>query len=488
MKNSWRDVLTIWSEACENAYVSWYLYRETLLCANGYHRFYGAVENVHVVVFAFDLLRVKNSILTRLPKDWCVVTQDVGVDQAPLVIKKDEKVILKIDVLWPVESERQLNLLGAQLNKIRLKPKKILRNMKFLRVLFGLNGEKLMMRSLKRASQKAFDEMCQLAANMDRKAVYYSDILTNPDFQILNARFFSESASITCEEGIYPVFNDYKGYLEQTYGDYEKGLTDSIGVGLTAEEKVELIKHQERCKEALAFLQDLAQKYKLRYYLLAGSVLGPVRDGGFIPWDDDVDVGIRVEELEHFEAVVKEHLPKSLPEGFELVQPGANNPYPRMFSKICYEGRCCIDLWPLVPTYLNGIRAKFTWYFAKIITKAHYYKIGYKVTAFLELVKPMCFFLNDKMIMKLARYNERKYVKKQTPAYINLYSIYRREKETIKREWLDTPATQSFDGLEVPVVGCSEEYLEHLYGDYMSKPAPWKRASRHVERFFAKKE
>lgn len=239
--------------------------------------------------------------------------------------------------------------------------------------------------------------------------------------------------------------------------------------------------------ELLEQFMDICENHGLRYYAIGGTLLGAVRHKGFIPWDDDIDVGIRVEELDQFEALVREHLPKHLPDGFELVQSGANNPYPRMFSKICYEGRCCIDLWPLVPTYMNGVRAKLTWYFAKIITKAHYYKIGYKVTAFLKFVKPMCFFLNDKMIMKLARYNERRYAKKQTPAYINLYSIYRREKETIKREWLDTPATKSFDGLEVPVVGCTEQYLEHLYGDYMMKPAPWKRASRHVERFFSQK-
>ncbi len=492
MRNTWHDmmslgdVLSIWSKVCESASVSWYLYREALLCAEGYHMLSGKTESVNVVVFASDLLKLKKSVLPRFPKDWCVGTLDIAVDQAPLVIKKDEKVILQIDVLWPVENENKLNLLGDQLNKIRSKSKKILRNVKFLRVFFGLNGERLLARSLKKASQKAFDEMCILAAKTDRKAVNYSDILTNIKFQFWDAHFFSKSATITCKEGTYPVFHDYKEYLKKTYGDYEDGLTDSIGVGLTAEEKNELKNHQRRCKEALAFLQALAQKYRLRYYLLAGSVLGPVRDGGFIPWDDDIDVGIRVEDLDQFEARVKEHLPKSLPKGFELVQSEANNPYPRMFSKICYEGRCCIDLWPLVPTYVKGIRAIFTWYFAKIITKAHYYKIGCQVKNFLELVKPMCLFLSDKQIMALARHNERKYVNKKTDAYINLYSIYRREKETIKREWLDTPATRDFDGLEVPVVGCTEQYLEHLYGDYMSKPAPWKRASRHVERFSSK--
>ena len=42
---------------------------------------------------------------------------------------------------------------------------------------------------------------------------------------------------------------------------------------------------------------------------------------------------------------------------------------------------------------------------------------------------------------------------------------------------------EEFEGVEVPVIGCTDEYLTHLYGDYMKKPVPWKRASKHFSRF-----
>lgn len=288
--------------------------------------------------------------------------------------------------------------------------------------------------------------------------------------------------TITCGGITYPVRSDYREYLEETFGDYENGLHDDIGVGLTAEEKEALKAHQIKCREALVFVQALSEEYHLRYYLLAGSVLGAVRHGGFIPWDDDVDIGIRIEDLPRFEELVKAHLPA----GFTFEQPAPNHPYPRMFSKICHDDRCCIDLWPLVPIPFDGFQAKFTWFFSKLITKIHYCKIGYPVEKHGKLAKICSLFLTDHMAMKLARWNEGKALGK-APAYINLYSVYRRQKETIPLTWLDTPATELFEGLEVPVVGCTHEYLTHLYGDYMARPAPWKRASRHFERFHTAK-
>lgn len=281
----------------------------------------------------------------------------------------------------------------------------------------------------------------------------------------------------------YPVIRDHCDYLADRFGDYENGLTDSIGCGLTAREKAALKEHQKRCVQALRFVQELSREKGLRYYLLAGSVLGAVRHGGFIPWDDDIDIGIRAEDRDVFEKCVKEALPRRLPEGFTLMQCGENLPYPRMFSKICYEGRCCIDLWPLVPTRESGPGAKFTWVFSKIITKVHYRKIGAEVTHYAKPARLLAMCMTDGMALRLARHNERKGIPKNLPAYINLYSVYSREKETIKRIWLDTPATAQFEGIRVPVVGCTDAYLTHLYGDYMTLPAPWNRGSRHFERF-----
>ena len=42
--------------------------------------------------------------------------------------------------------------------------------------------------------------------------------------------------------------------------------------------------------ELLKFIDNVCKKYNLEYFIIYGSLLGAVRHGGFIPWDDDLDI------------------------------------------------------------------------------------------------------------------------------------------------------------------------------------------------------
>ena len=52
--------------------------------------------------------------------------------------------------------------------------------------------------------------------------------------------------------------------------------------------------------ETLVDFDEFCNEHGLRYSLAGGTLLGAVRHKGFIPWDDDIDVGMPREDYERF--------------------------------------------------------------------------------------------------------------------------------------------------------------------------------------------
>lgn len=59
-------------------------------------------------------------------------------------------------------------------------------------------------------------------------------------------------------------------------------------------------------------IDKICEKYSISYWLEAGSLLGCVRHSGFIPWDDDLDIGMMKSDFERFAKVVQNELPSHL--------------------------------------------------------------------------------------------------------------------------------------------------------------------------------
>lgn len=82
--------------------------------------------------------------------------------------------------------------------------------------------------------------------------------------------------------------------------------------------------------EILLVIDEVCRRYDIPYFLDSGSVLGALRHRGFIPWDDDIDLGMMREDYERFLAVASEELPR----GYRLLRPGATEGYAPMWAKV----------------------------------------------------------------------------------------------------------------------------------------------------------
>jgi lipopolysaccharide cholinephosphotransferase len=62
----------------------------------------------------------------------------------------------------------------------------------------------------------------------------------------------------------------------------------------------DLLRAQQRMTEMLRFIDDVCEKNGLAYWVDSGTLLGAVRHGGPIPWDDDTDICMPVSDYNKF--------------------------------------------------------------------------------------------------------------------------------------------------------------------------------------------
>lgn len=60
---------------------------------------------------------------------------------------------------------------------------------------------------------------------------------------------------------------------------------------------------QEKILETMKYIDALCRENGIVYYIMGGTALGAVRHGGFIPWDDDLDIFMTPDQYEKFKAV-----------------------------------------------------------------------------------------------------------------------------------------------------------------------------------------
>ncbi len=259
---------------------------------------------------------------------------------------------------------------------------------------------------------------------------------------------------------------------------------------------VDLRELQKKCLEITLVFKDFCERHGLLFYLCGGGCIGAVRHGGFIPWDDDIDVFMPREDYEKMcrlwgEEVdqSKYRISRSGPEHFERSQLTAITDEDTTFIKErqmdlrvahgvrlevlpldgCPSGRFrrkCQLFWGLVyQIYINqeapSSKGKlFQWIGQAMLAVRPGWKRRYRMAAFAE--KRMSRYPIrecDKVTELCVRYN---YMVNEYPKEIFASAVYR-----------------EFEGEMLPLPVGYDRYLTMAFGDYMTLPPEEERVPGH---------
>lgn len=90
--------------------------------------------------------------------------------------------------------------------------------------------------------------------------------------------------------------------------------------------------------EILKVIDGICSENGLQYYLFYGTLLGAMRHGGFIPWDDDADIVMPRSDYEKLLRIPAEKWPK----GYFLQSPYTEKSCRFSFAKVRKDGTACI--------------------------------------------------------------------------------------------------------------------------------------------------
>lgn len=99
-------------------------------------------------------------------------------------------------------------------------------------------------------------------------------------------------------------------------------------------------KQQRVCLQLLKTFHDFCVSEGLTYYLGKGTLLGAVRHGGFIPWDDDTDVVMLRSDYELFLSI------REKASGMRVIKPGDPGVY-LPFTQVSSPSGGSLDIFPL---------------------------------------------------------------------------------------------------------------------------------------------
>lgn len=241
---------------------------------------------------------------------------------------------------------------------------------------------------------------------------------------------------------------------------------------------------QKKELELLECFIGVCEKLNLKYYLVCGSALGAVKYGGFIPWDDDVDVALPREDYEIFCEKAQELLPDGLfiqnyhsePECPFLYSKlrNSNTTYiEKSSAKLPINHGIFIDIFPLDGCPEGKLRkwllsARKNLYKRQLACVFDVERKGktyiiYKINRILGFHKK-----TGKILKKLERIITRYHTEK-SKIWCN-HGNWQGNLEYAPKEQYGNGEESAFEGIKVIIPEQSDNYLRQKYGDYSKEP------------------
>lgn len=266
---------------------------------------------------------------------------------------------------------------------------------------------------------------------------------------------------------------------------------------LTLDEYISLLDNlHKRILEIALEIKRLCEEHDIKYFLIGGSLLGAVRHQGFIPWDDDMDIGFLREDYQKFLGVCRQELSDK----FTLVttdEPKYGLPYGKIMLKntvflengapVLDCGNCVfVDIFPIDRLPDSNLQRRFHASLINLFKFVLLNKCNYPIlktqemTATGYLISVFSHFLSKAFIVANLNRLLMLYNCRQSNYYYNSGSAYAYGKEIFPACSLEGDvAYLQFCGHSFPCPNNYEKVLELLYGDYMQLPPEDKRYNRH---------
>ena len=244
---------------------------------------------------------------------------------------------------------------------------------------------------------------------------------------------------------------------------------------------------KEMQAEMLSMLCDvdaLFKKNDIPYMLLGGSVLGAIRHNGFIPWDDDVDIGIlrcHFEKAENLLASMDKYVYEYAEKHIVPDGPCAHLHSTKGVLKI--KESPTLDFFPIdtVPSLNDKRELRKFMFLANVHHLAVLRKAPKNHGLFAKMALGFVVLITPNFIFdKIQKYTLKKILSKHYEEKW-LGNIWQGTTEFFPEKMYLESTTHVFEGHEFPIPKDYEGYLTALYGDWRQLPPENERNPKHMQ-------